>query len=313
MKVGLLDLCHIAPGRTPAETLAGMTALAVRADRLGYSRFWLAEHHSSTIAHASPELLLPVLARATRRIRVGTAGVLLMYRSALRVADEFRLLATLFPGRVDLGVGRGLVPGLTAEALLDGRPLDLTPERYRVLVEDLIAFLHETRPPDHHYRGAWVTPQSAGGTLPELWLLGAGRTSMALAAELGTAFGYALFLEGDGDDPAVLDAYRQRFRPCPWRDRPRDVLAVAGVCARTEARARALLAERGSDGIVPSVVGTPRQCRARLVELAERYRTDEVIYLELAPQAADRLRAIELLAEACGLTPAGRRGASARG
>jgi luciferase family oxidoreductase group 1 len=300
LRIGLLDLCHIHPGRTPADALFDMTEFAVRADQLGYTRFWLAEHHSSTIAHASPEMLVPIIAGMTDRIRVGTAGVLLQFRSALKVADDFRLLATLFPGRIDLGVGRGRVPDLTADALLDGRPKDLSAARYGEQLRDLVAFVHETRADDHRYRGAWVSPQPTRGALPEIWTLGSRQTSMALAAELGTAFGYAVFLEGDGDDASAIDAYRDAFRPSPWCEQPLYNVTVAGVCAATEARARKLLASRAPEGITPSVVGTPSQCRDKLLEIQERYRTDEIIFFELAPELPDRLRSIELLAAACG-------------
>src|SRR5262245_44367280 len=129
LRISLLDSCSIAPGSTAAHALCDMTEVAVRADQLGFHRFWLAEHHSSTIGHASPELLVPVVAGMTERIRVGTAGILLSFKSPLAIANDFRLLSTLFSGRIDLGLGRGLVPEHTASALLYGRPKDLSYEK----------------------------------------------------------------------------------------------------------------------------------------------------------------------------------------
>lgn len=226
LQLGLLDLCHVAPGSTPATALCDMTEVAQLADGLGFARYWLAEHHTSFVAHASPELLIPLVAGMTDRIRVGTAGVLLPYRSPLKVASDFRLLAILFPGRIDLGMGRGRAPDATAAALLFGRPSDHSDDTFARMFGDVIHFLTDTVPPDHPDRGAHGAP-----------------------------FAYALFIEG-GDDPEIFGEYRRRFRVGPLGAKPLAILSVAGVCAETDEAAKAIR-ERDCEGVIPPTAFVP--------------------------------------------------------
>src|SRR5712692_6026230 len=168
--LGVLDQSPVISGHSPAEAIAETVSLARLAEELGYHRYWLAEHHGiAALADPCPEILVCRVAAATSRIRVGTGGVLLPYYSPLKVAEVFRMLEALFPGRIDLGIGRapgGDLP--TAQAMTFGGYAGA--ERFPQQVQDLAGFLDRTLPPDHP--SASVKAQPAGDSSPEIWLLG---------------------------------------------------------------------------------------------------------------------------------------------
>src|SRR5438093_9165139 len=181
--LSVLDQSPIRTGATPADAVRETLKLAEAADRLGYHRYWLAEHHSSDgLAGSSPEILIGQVAARTSRLRVGSGGVMLSHYSAYKVAENFRMLETLFPGRIDLGIGRA--PGsdrLTAQALAHG-PGALGIEYFPNQLQDLVGYLHNDLPPDHPFRPVRVQP--AGPTSPPIWLLGSSDQSAAYAAGL---------------------------------------------------------------------------------------------------------------------------------
>ncbi|MGE5596627.1 MAG: MsnO8 family LLM class oxidoreductase [Hyphomicrobiales bacterium] len=183
LRLGVLDQSPIRAGGTPAEAIRETLELAELCDRLGYHRYWLAEHHSSGgLASASPEILIGQVAARTSRIRVGSGGVMLTHYAPLKVAEQFRMLETLFPGRIDLGVGRA--PGSdtkTARALAPGAPQPGL-ERYPEQLMDLYGFLSGDLPGDHPFAGVQAMP--FGDTLPELWLLGSSSAGGEYAASL---------------------------------------------------------------------------------------------------------------------------------
>jgi len=333
LSLGILDQSPIRSGGTAAQAIAETLALARLADQLGYARYWLAEHHSSgAFAGPAPEILIGRVASETSRIRVGSGGVMLGNYSPLKVAECFRLLETLHPGRIDLGIGRA--PGAMPRASLalrnggQGGP-DVT-EKLRLV----LGFLTDQLATEPLYRGVHAVPRGAG--MPELWLLGSGAESGALAGELGMAFCYAHFIQGEG--PEALDAYRRSFRPSPWLAAPRSALGVSAVCAEHEKEARALTLSAacwavrlvmGKGGTFPSVeeieeqrptftpeeiellearraqivAGAPEQARARLVDLAQRHGTDELFVVTITPDFESRKRSYALLAQAFGLLP----------
>ena len=297
LELGLLDLCHVAPGATSATALCDMTDVACLADGLGYSRYWLAEHHTSAVAHASPEILIPLVAGMTDRIRVGTAGVLLPYRSLLKVASDFRLLATLFPRRIDLGMGRGRAPAATAEALLFGRADDTSEAMFDRMFGDVVHFLTGTVTEDHPNYQAWVSPARLEGAMPQVFGLGSSRRTLPIAAAHGAPFAYSLFIEGGGDDPEIFGEYRRRFRVGPLGTKPLAILTLAGVCAETDETAKAIC-QRDNDGLIPTVVGAAETCRTMLLTLRDRYAADEIVFVEIAKPLSDRLRSCELLSSA---------------
>jgi luciferase family oxidoreductase group 1 len=277
LRLSILDQSPVRDGQTPAESIRETLDLAQAADRLGYHRYWLAEHHSTPgLAGAAPEILIAEVAARTQRIRVGSGGVMLTHYSPLKVAEQFRMLETLHPGRIDLGIGRA--PGSdarTAQALRRGTgtpPGASVPDpwadedvaRFPDQVGDLIGFVSDGLPPEHRY--ATVRAMPAGEGVPEIWLLGSTDASAACAAHYGTGFSFAHFINADGG-AAVTRAYAQAFCPSALLPAPRASVAVFVVCAGTEAEASRLARSRdlfivrlytGRAGAYPSVEAAER-------------------------------------------------------
>ena len=236
MRLSVLDQSPIRSGGTAADAVHETLQLAELADRLGYHRYWLAEHHSSAaLASSSPEILIGQVAIRTTHLRVGSGGVMLSHYSPLKVAENFRMLETLFPGRIDLGIGRA--PGSdqrTARALRQGLG-HLGIEHFPEQIADLIAFLEDRLASDHPFAGVRAMP--TGPTTPALWLLGSSDASALYAAQFGAAFAFAHFISTEGG-PEAMRAYREAFRPSGALARPCANVAVFALCADTEAEAR---------------------------------------------------------------------------
>jgi luciferase family oxidoreductase group 1 len=331
VRLGILDQSPVISGHTPAQAVAETVALAALADRLGFSRYWLAEHHAiAALADPCPEILLARVAAATERIRVGTGGVLLPYYSPLKVAEVFRMLEALFPGRIDLGIGRA--PGgdqLTAQAVSRGHYTFA--EDFPQQVRDLVGFLDARLPADHPF--ARVRAMPAGDTAPEIWLLGSSDYSGGLAALLGLRFAFAHFISAQGGD-AVMQTYKSEFLRSAREDAPHTLLCVFAICAESGAEAerlaksidlRRLHMALGVDAPVPTlaeaaaraytereaayirsqrarvVLGDPATVRARLLALAEQYVADELMILTITGDYPSRRRSYELIADAFGL------------
>jgi luciferase family oxidoreductase group 1 len=332
MKLSVLDQSPVRQGVSPADALQETIELARHVDRLGYHRYWLAEHHSSPgLASTAPEILVARIAAETRHLRVGSGGVMLSHYSALKVAETFRMLEALYPGRIDLGIGRA--PGsdqLTAIALQHG-PGALGLEYFPHQISDLLGFIENRLPPDHPFHRIRVMP--AGDTQPEIWLLGSSDQSAILAAYFGCAFSFAHFISAEGG-PEVMDAYRRQFRPSERLAAPLGSIGVFVICAETEAEARRLAASRDlmrlrlDQGILAPVpppeealtypytpaelhrlehyrrrqtVGTPEQVKAELQALAGRFGVEELVVLTICHDFAARQRSYTLLAQAFGL------------
>ena len=332
--LGVLDQSPIREGGTAAEALAETLRLARAAERLGYERYWLAEHHNSRgLAGSAPEVLIARVAAETSAIRVGSGGVMLSHYAPLKVAENFRLLETLYPGRIDLGLGRAPgSDGLTAAALTRG-PGALGIRHYPAQVADLLRFVADELPEDHEFRGVHASPP--GPVAPEPWLLGSSLESASLAAEFGLPFSFAHFIAEAWAGEAIA-LYRRRFRPSRWLAEPRVSAGVAVTCADTDERAGELAMSRwlwrlrnrqGLGAGVPSVeaalaepltpaerdyidfqranalVGSPPLVRERLEALAAELGVAEFVVVTITHDYADRLRSYELLAEAFGLAP----------
>jgi luciferase family oxidoreductase group 1 len=331
--LSVLDQSPIRSGGTPADAIQETLRLAELADRLGYHRYWLAEHHASRgLAGSSPEILIGAVAARTRSLRVGSGGVMLSHYSALKVAESFRVLETLHPGRIDLGIGRA--PGSdqrTARALAHG-PGALGIQHFPEQVRDVLGYLHDDLPPGHQFAGVQAMP--TGPTAPEVWLLGSSDESATMAAHFGTAFSFAHFINA-GYSREIVQLYRQHFRPSAYLAAPRANLGVFVICADTEEEAarlgksRSLFIARlytGQHGPYPSVeeaeqhlwtahelaiaehaqdrsiVGTPDTVRERLLHLAEEHEVEELVVVTITHDFRARTRSYELLAEAFGLT-----------
>lgn len=331
MQLSILDQSPIIAGLAPAQAIAATLELAQAADGMGYKRYWLAEHHAmKSLGDPCPEILLGQIGARTQRIRVGTGGVLLPYYSPLKVAEVFRMYEALFPGRVDLGIGRA--PGgnmLTAKAM--NVEAFLSEDRFPNQVQELVGYLDDTLPPEYPYHMVKAMP--AGDTSPEIWLLGSSDYSGALSSYLGLRFAFAHFISAHGGDH-VMRAYREQFRPSYRERRPHALLAVFVICAPTHEEAQrlassidlrryqmsqgvdapiatteqALRFEYSPDGraIVErerarAVIGTPESVKQRLLDLQQQYQADELMVITITGDYASRLRSYELLAEAFGL------------
>tara|TARA_Y100000588_G_scaffold145801_1_gene159622 strand:+ start:835 stop:1845 length:1011 start_codon:yes stop_codon:yes gene_type:complete len=332
-RLSVLDQSPVRRQGTPAEALADTISLAQFADRLGYERYWVAEHHNSTaLASTAPEVLIGQIAMQTEHIRVGSGGVMLPHYSALKVAEAFRLLETLYPGRIDLGIGRA--PGSdarTARALAPrGVPMDLRDFPNQLL--DLYGFLSDDFPPEHEFHGIAAMPRPQA--MPTLWLLGSSDVSAGYAADLGWPFCYAHFINSHRADSA-LDAYRKLFSPSPVSSGPRTSIAVSALVADTQEEAERLswsrwgwrlMGAEGQGGIPPpedalafeytapereylevlkrrSIYGDPGQVRDQLLSMGERYGVDDFVVVTITYDFKARMRSYELLAEAFGLKP----------
>jgi luciferase family oxidoreductase group 1 len=334
IRLSVLDQSPIRAGGTPSQAVAETLELARMTERLGFARYWVAEHHSSGgLAGTVPEILIARIAAETTAIRVGSGGVMLSHYAPLKVAETFRMLETLSPGRIDLGIGRA--PGSdqrTAQALQHG-PGALGIEHFPAQIAELVGFLGDALPPGHPFTGIHAMPTGPG--LPELWLLGSSDQSAAYAAHFGCAFSFAHFINDEGG-PGIMAAYQQYFKPSPRLAAPQGSIGVFVLCAESEAAAQRLAVSRdlwrlrldqGVLGPIPTVeeamsyeyserelarvaynrrrqvIGDPGQVKARLLELAALYEVDELVIVSICFDFAARLRSYEMLAEAFGLAP----------
>ena len=335
MRLSILDQSPISEGSSPAEALRNSVDLAQLGDRLGYERYWIAEHHGTAIsATTAPEVMVGVIAQATGRIRVGSGAVLLPHYAPFKVAELFRTLHALFPGRIDLGVGRGPGAGAAETAALSrGRKGgEFTPDDFPARLSELRALLHGGFAPGHPLARVRVQPEGAGA--PELWVVGSSPWASAGAGQLGLPYAYAHFI-GPAHTRMAMKSYQQAFRPTPLRAAAKGMVAIGVLCADTDAaadriasslRAVARRTERGVQGAAPSIedalkelagqpeppepdpgqwrrviIGGPDKVRAQLQQIAEALGVDEVMANTITHDHADRRRSYELLAQAFGL------------
>jgi luciferase family oxidoreductase group 1 len=329
MKLSVLDQSTAAQGKQQDAAIRESLALARHCDALGYHRYWVSEHHNSdSIVGTAPEVLMAAIAATTPRIRVGSAGVMLPHYSALKVAEQFRVLEAIAPGRIDLGVGRA--PGsdrLTAYAL---NPYSNAADEFPQQVQDLQAWVCGAPLADGHPFSN-IKAHPLGPTSPELWILGSSDYGARLAAHFGLPYAFAYFFsEGKGVEQA-LEIYRNNYRPSPRYPNPQATICVWALAADTEAEARRLLmtrefwrvgfeqglrmplispeeaaahpytpAERATIAALrqKALVGTGEQVATRLDELARRLELDELVVVTWTHDPAPRRRSYELLAQA---------------
>jgi luciferase family oxidoreductase group 1 len=340
MKLSVVDQSPIRKGGSAADAVRETIALAKACERLGYARYWLAEHHNTTsFAGSTPEVLIARVAAETSAIRLGSGGIMLPHYSPLKVAENFRMLETMYPERIDLAIGRAPgADGRTSVALQAG------PQAYDVGVFPQQAallrhYLEESAglaewPENHPYRHIHASPRGPG--LPEMWMLASSVNGAVYAAELGLPLSFAQFISPDGSGPDAAALYRQRFKPHHPGDTPRVSVAVFALAAETEAEAERLCLTRNlwvmqllrnQAGPFPSpeeaaaypftdadraqikaiaargVTGTPDRVVAGLEKLATAYGAEEVIVLTITYDFSARVRSYELLARAAGLSP----------
>ncbi|HLL54073.1 MAG TPA: LLM class flavin-dependent oxidoreductase [Myxococcaceae bacterium] len=332
--LSILDLSPIATGVTSARTLRNSLELARLADRLGYTRYWFAEHHNMPmIASTTPATMIALAAEATTRLRVGAGGLMLPNHAPLQVAESFKMLEALFPRRIDLGIGRA--PGtdpVTAMALRRTEDTFGTEDDFPEQLAHLLAFDQGNFPDGHPFRSVRAMPDDVA--LPPIWLLGSSGYSARLAAMLGRGFGFAAHFSPEPPEGPML-AYRHGFRSGGALEQPHAILTVSVICADTTAEARGLAASMeltwaklrsGRPGKLASpeealahpyspveraaieayrqmqIVGDPPTVKARIDALVARTRADEVMVTTATHDPAARLRSYELLAREHGLT-----------
>jgi luciferase family oxidoreductase group 1 len=332
MKWSVLDQSTSAEGSTQDAAIRESIALAQLCDTLGYHRYWVSEHHNSaSIVGTAPEILIAAIAATTRRIRIGSAGVMLPHYSALKVAEQFRVLEAIAPGRIDLGVGRA--PGsdpLTARAL---NPYSNAADEFPQQVVELQSWLGGTPLPEGHpFRKVSAHPQ--GPTSPDVWILGSSDYGAQLAAYLGLPYAFAYFFSDGRGVEQALDLYRRNYRPSPRYPAPIATICVWALAAETWAEAQRLLTtreywrvgfEKGQRNPLVSpdqaaaypynaeeratvaalrakaFVGTAPEVTARLEALAGQLALDEIVINTWTFDPEARKRSYELLAGAFGL------------
>lgn len=331
IKLSILDQSIVKKGGTAAEAIAETIETVRLAEQLGYHRFWVSEHHNSVmIAGSAPEVLMVKLADETKNIRIGSGGIMLPNHSALKVAENFRLLETMFPGRIDLGMGRA--PGgdrITASMLNPSNTF--SEQAYFTQLEHLQAYFRDEA--QTQFGNLLAVPQCAG--IPQQWVLGssAGGSSL-IAAKYGLGLVVARFINGQAD-AFITEQYRKHFVPSELFPEPKAMLAISVFCAATEEKAAQLRKlsdhnllkfERGIFEPLSSyeeiadyeftaeellrisynkgriVSGTPEQVKKQLTDLADEMQVDEIIVTCMTYSKDDRFESFRLLAEAFGLT-----------
>ncbi len=332
LQLSVLDQSPISEGMSTGDALRNSVDLGRAADRFGYTRYWVAEHHASRmLACASPEALIGPIASATGRIRVGSGGVMLPHYSPLKVAETFRMLAALYPARVDLAVGRA--PGsdpLTAWALQRDKR-QAAPDDFPDQLAELLAYVRDGLPAGHRLSRVADLPPEDERPIP--WLLGSSPQSGLWAAELGLPYAFADFISPGG--AGIMRRYASSFVGTPPGVRPRGIAAVWALCADTDTEAERLAASSrmafvhflsGNLIKVPpvdralefleanahvletvvrrrrAIVGSPRIVKPAIEAIAAEYGVEEVMVVTITFDHTARVRSYELLAEAFGLS-----------
>lgn len=326
--LSVLDLSPVAAASTPRQAILDSITLARQCDTLGYTRYWVAEHHGmASIATSAPEVLIAEIAAATTRMRVGSGGIMLPNHNPLRVVEIFRTLEALHPGRIDLGLGRA--PGtdpVTASALRRGAADDPNDR-----LAELLAFANGTFPPGHPYQA--VVPMPSDVPLPPIWMLGSTLAGASIAAALGLRYAFAgQFAMRNA--MSALAQYRDRFRPSTDLERPYAMLGVAVVCGADEEQARRMAAparlammrnRTGRRAPIASIdealayrytpeetviadeffrgaiVGGPERVVRELAALADESGVDELMLSTIVADRDDRMASYERVAAAAGL------------
>jgi len=298
MKLSILDQSTSPAGQGQDAAIRESMALARHCDALGFHRYWVSEHHNSgSIVGTAPEVLMAAIAATTDRIRIGSAGVMLPHYSALKVAEQFRVLEAIAPGRIDLGVGRA--PGsdrLTAHAL---NPYSNAHDEFPQQVRDLDAWVSGMPLPEAHpYRTIQAHP--TGATRPELWILGSSDYGAQLAAHFGLPYAFAYFFSDGRGVEEALQLYRSRFKPSARLAQPQATICVWALAADTEAEARRLLQTRehwraGFEQGIRNALVTPEVAAAHPYTDAERATIEALrrkAIVGTGPQVAQQLRVL---------------------
>lgn len=327
IRLSVLDQSPVRKGVTAGQAVKETVELAKYTDQLGYTRFWVSEHHNTgSLAGSTPEVLMAHLAGQTQNIRIGSGGVMMPNHSALKVAENFRMLEALFPGRIDLGMGRA--PGtdrLTAAMLNPSN--QFSEQDFIGQLYDLNNYFHDRGDPGTPQSKIRAIPQVQ--TIPDMWLLSSSGESGLFAAHFGMGLSFAHFINPNGG-PQAIAAYRERFQPSENQAEPAASVAIFIFCSEDEEKIRRHQAvmdfrfnqfEQGK-GIVPVgyedvkdvtytineqerimhnrkrvITGNPEEMKLKLTQLADDYKVDEIIAVTITEDFDDRLNSYKLLAE----------------
>jgi luciferase family oxidoreductase group 1 len=327
LPLAVLDLSPVPSGSTPADALRNTLDLARMADERGYHRYWLAEHHNTPgMASSAPEVMIGQVAAVTERIRVGAGGVMLPNHSALRIAETFRVLNALYPGRIDLGIGRAPGTDAVTAAALRRAGAGMAADDFPGQLYELLAYAGEGFPEGHPF--ASVRAEPADVPLPPIWMLGSSEYGAQAAAALGVGLAFARYLN-PRDAAEITSGYRASFSPSGALPAPRVILAVSVVCAERSERAHELVmsgalatmrmrqgrpaplptpeealghafTEREQDRVRrylrAQVVGDPDEVCRQLRDLADATEADELMVMTAVHDHGERRRSYELLA-----------------
>jgi luciferase family oxidoreductase group 1 len=330
--LSILDLVPVRAGFTAGEAMAESVSLAQLAERLGYARYWFAEHHGmGAIASTVPELLIEHVASATAHIRVGSGGIMLPNHTPLRVAEVFHTLETLHPGRIDLGMGRA--PGTDPATSRALRPFDA--EQFPDQVKELLALSRRTLPPDHPFATVRVVPGDVD--LPPIWVLASSGATAAFAGSMGLGYGFARHFSPAPPGPPIR-AYRQHFQPSAQFPDPHVILGISVICAPTDDEADYLARSSDlgwvrlhrrefaplpspeeasryeyspSDRVIVEMnrlrhfIGTPEKVAATMRHIAADTEANELMVTSTIYGSEERRRCYELLAREWGLPAPG--------
>jgi len=323
MRLSVLDQSPVPSGSTGGDALRNSIDLAKHCEAFGYHRYWVAEHHNTGgLAGSSPEILIGHVASETSTIRVGSGGVMMPHYAPYKIAENFRMLASLHPGRIDVGVGRA--PGSDQAAMValapDHQPISIS--KYPSMVAELDGFLHDSLGEESPFAGR-VRATPAPETPPHLWLLASSRDSAAFAAHFGLPLAFADFIS-QSDGAAIADAYREHYQPTERHPEPEVLVAASVICADTHEAAEELAAgvklwrQRGLQGPIPSpedvrtdvpgplavqpsrkpmIQGNATTVAANVQAMAGRYGADEFMAVTITWDHQARVRSYELLAE----------------
>ena len=326
MKLSILDQAPISSNQTAKEALNESLKLAQAGEALGYTRYWIAEHHDFPgLSCSAPEVMISYIGANTKRIRIGSGAVLLPYYKPYKVAEVYNMLATLYPNRIDIGIGRA--PGGSAEvtnALSD----NFLQQVWKMpnLVEELLHFFNHDFPEDHEYSKVTASPMPQVPPMP--WILGTSKKSALLAAKNGLAYAFGQFMsENDGE--AIIQQYLDSFQPKKHGQFPQVLLTVSVICAESAEKAEeaalscliwSLLKEKGEGQYVPSIqeakkyelnkkeiekmakmkqnmiIGSPQEVKEKLIQLQRKYKADEIMILTITHSPEDRIKSYKLIA-----------------
>ncbi len=330
LRLSILDLATIYNGETPSETLQNSTELVQLADRLGYTRYWFAEHHNAIFQMStSPDLLSAHAAARTKNIRIGAGGIMLPNHSPLKVVENFSILEGLHPGRIDLGMGRASgTDGITNAALRNSTE-PLSGEAIMNQLMETLAFFNREFPEGHPYQDIHPSPDSS--LRPDLYMLGSSDGGMQIASQLGIGFAFAGQINPDWAVP-MLNKYREEFQPSQYLATPYSMLSIIVICADTDEEAQDLAGPAelqwvrwmtGESRLAPPtleearahtytndeiivreqnknrfVIGSVEHVKEQLEQLAKETKVDEIIILNMITDKAARHKSYSLLAEA---------------